>query len=78
MIIFLMIMLGCKVRQQKPSCMVSFCWTKPRTLQAGSTVLLTQLCTEMRYTDGQKYLSLSRLLTADIVWPLGEEGIHAS
>ena len=39
MTIFLMIMLGCKVRQQKPSCMVSFCWTKPRTLQAGSTVL---------------------------------------
>ena len=42
MIIFLIIMLGCKVRQQKPSCMVSFCWTKPRTSQAGSTVVGVQ------------------------------------
>ena len=41
MTIFLMIMLGCKVRQQKPYFMVSFCWTKPRTLQAGSTVTLS-------------------------------------
>ena len=39
MAILLIIMLGCKINQQKPSCIVSFCWTKQRTLQAGSTVL---------------------------------------
>ena len=46
---FLMIMLGCKVRQQKPSRMVSFCWTKPRTLQAGSTVHEYHLIRKLRH-----------------------------
>ena len=38
-----------KVNQQKPSCMVRFQWTKPRTLQAGSTVPDLNTCSSFFY-----------------------------
>ena len=64
MTIFLMIMHGCKVRQQKSSCMVSFCWTKARTLQAGSTVLIS--CVSVTMTWGEESKKIKRY--ADVRW----------